>query len=854
MTDSTLPKARNPLRWLLLVALIVVAVVGLAWGALTLLFPPAKVRDLVQAQLSQRLNRQVRFASAGLGLFPPVRLTVRELALSEAGGFANGAAFQCKALELDLDVFALLSRRVVVQRLTLDEPSLHLVLKSDGTTNLDNIMKPAPPSQQADVGVDFTVDALTLRRARVLIDDVKVGARRTLVIDSRIALSTQQGAKQFATSGTTQLSQYAFGKLSDARLSDLNSSLAKLTLTATHKGVFDRGRKRLALERLDLGLGAAKLGLVGVVDDPGPQARLDLRARGEHIDFGEVLEALAAADATALHGVKGSGRLDFDLAIRGGMGPHATKTVQGTLSVADAAFRYPGAPAGVDALNFTARFAPDSLGIGKLTARVQGQPLQARLSLVQFKDPRVVFDVQGNLDLAVVAPMLVPKDMRLAGHVALDMNGRGRAKDPSTLVLGGTATLAQVSVTSPLIPKPVEAINGRIAFNAGNAQVEGLTAKAGTSSFVLSARATRPLALLSKPGTAAPSNVEFDFRSPRLDLAEVLPPQSGPPVMLNATGGGRVAIDRLVNQKLDVAAVRANVSLEPGIINASSFSAHAYGGELGGSARLDLRDPANPAVTLKGRVDSLSANDLLSTWTPAKNFLQGSLNTALDFSVTGATPEQMLRSLTAIGVAQMLRGQMGPGPVLTEIAKVVKIPALERLHFDDAKLPFRVERGRVVSDPVVMHGNFGEWRIAGAVGFDGALDYAVSATLPQSVTQAISARSALAAGALADAQGNVLLDLHVGGTAKSPRVTWDASAMRDRVEGRVSQALQAQQQKLEGELRQAVQERQQMAADSVRRSAARLEQAVKDSLRHKAGDLLRGFFGGAPKDTAHTTP
>lgn len=854
MNDSALAKTKNPLGVLLVVGVAVVAVVALAWGALAILFPPAKVRALVQTQLSQRLNREVRFSSAGFGLFPPVRLTVSGLALSEAGGFGNGAALQCKALELDLDVFALLSRRVVVKRLTLEEPNLHLVLKSDGTTNLDNILKAAPPSQTAEAAMDFTVDELSLRRARVLVDDMKVGARRTLVIDSHIALSTQQQGKQFATSGTTQLSQYAFGKLTDARLSDLNGTLAKLTFTATHKGVFDTGRKRLALERLDLGLGSAKLGLVGVVDEPGPRARLDLRARGEHIDFGEVLSALAAADAAALHGVKGSGRLDFDLAIRGSLGPDAAKTVQGTLSVADASFRYPGAPAGVDALNFTARFAPDSLGIGKLTARVQGQPVQARLSLVRFKDPLVVFDVQGNLDLAVVAPMMAPKDTKLEGAVALNVNGRGRAKDPGTLVLGGTATLAQVSVASPLIAKPIEAINGRIAFDAGNAQVEGLTAKAGTSSFVLSAKTTRPLALLAKPGTAAPSNVEFDFRSPRLDLAEVLPPQSGPLVVLNATGGGRVAIDRLVNQKLDVAAVRATVTLEPGIINAPAFSAHAYGGDVGGSARLDLRDPANPAVTLKAKLDGLSANDLLSTWTPAKNFLQGSLNTTLDFSVAGATLEQMMRSLTAIGVAQMLRGQLGPGPVLAEIAKVVKIPALERLHFDDAKLPFHVERGRVINDPVVLHGSYGEWRIAGAVGFDGALDYAVSATLPQSVTQAISARSALAAGALSDAQGNVLLDLHVGGTAKSPRVTWDAGAMKDRVEGRVSQALQAQQQKLEGELRQAAQERQQMAADSLRRTAARLEQAVKDSVRHKAGDLLRGFFGGGNKDTAQTKP
>ncbi len=839
---------------LLVVALGLVALFGLAWVALAILFPPARVRGLVQVQLSRTLAREVRFADAGLGVLPPVRLTVNQPAMSEAGGFTNGTAFQAKAILLDLDVLALLSRRVVVKRLALDQPVLHLVLRADGTTNLDGIVKPTPPSATPSQAMDFTVDEFALKRARLLVDDLKVGARRTLVVDSKIKLSTRAGGKRVATSGATLVSDYAFGKVSAARLGELNASLSKLALLVEHKGVFDSERKRLALERLDLGLGRARLGLTGIVDDPGPKARVDLRARGERIDVGEILAALAEADAKAIHGVHGSGRLDFDLGLRGALGPAATKAITGTLTVGNAAFRYPGAPVGVEALNFTARFAPDSLGIGDLTARVQGQPVRARLTVVRFQDPLVAFAVQGNLDLAAIAPLVAPKGTKLTGRAALDVNGRGRAKDPGTMALGGTAELRQVGVVSPQVPKPIEGVSAHIAFSADRAQVTGLTAKAGTSSLALDARVTRPLALLAKPGAAAPSNVDFDFRAPRLDLAEVLPPSSGPPIVLNAVGGGRVAIDRLINQKLDVSAVRADVALEPGIVNAPRFTMKAYGGDVAGSARLDVRDPAKPGVSLKAKVDSLSADALVSAWTPAKNFLRGSLNTALDFSVAGATQQEMMRSLTAIGLAEVIRGQIGPGPVLAEVARVVRVPALDRLRFEDAKLPFHVERGRIVSDPAVLRGGFGEWRIAGAVGFDGALDYAVSATLPASVTQALSARSALAAGALTDPQGNLLLDLRVTGTAKAPRVAWDPSAMKDRVMGKASQALQAQQQKLEDELRQATLARQQAAADSARRAAARLEQALRDSVRRRAGDALRGFFGSSAKDTAATKP
>jgi hypothetical protein len=239
-----------------------------------------------------------------------------------------------------------------------------------------------------------------------------------------------------------------------------------------------------------------------------------------------------------------------------------------------------------------------------------------------------------------------------------------------------------------------------------------------------------------------------------------------------------------------------------------------------------------------------------SAFTPARNFLSGAFNTAIDLSVAGTTPAQLQRTLTAVGTAEFLRGQIGPGPVLKELAQFVKIPGLDRLHFNDAKLPFRIERGRIVSEPTVLRGNFGEWRVAGAIGFDGALDYAVSATLPRAVGQSLGTAGALAAGALSDAQGNLLMDLRVTGTAKAPRVAWDSKAMRDRLAGNVSQAIAAQEQKIQDEMRQAIAAQEQAAADSARHASDRLQQAIRDSLRRRRDDLLHDLFGGgAAKDT-----
>jgi AsmA protein len=847
--DST---ARPPhrARWLVWLGGALVLAFALAWGALAIFFPPARVRALVQAQLSSTLAREIRFDDASIGLWPPVRLTVKGLRLAEPGGLANGSAVELASLHLDLDVLALLARRLEVRRLALDGPKLHLVLRPDGSTNLDDLAAAKPAgAKPAAAPLDLAVRELSISGGRVLIDDLKAGRRTALGVAAKLGFTMEQGGARIATAGETRLSGLAYGPLSAARLSDLNRSLAAIEWRIEHRGKFDAERKRLALERLALRFGRTELAFAGVVDDPGPRAAVDFHARGERIDLGEVLAALASADAKALRGVKGSGSLGFDLAVRGRLGTARPPTVTGTLGIANGAFRYPGAPAGVEALALTARFAPDSLGIPNLTARVAGQPVRARLEVTRFADPRVRFAVQGDVDLAAVAPLVAPRDTKLGGSAAVDVRGAGRARDPGAIELEGRAKLSNVSVESPALPRKVEKIEGEIAFSPARASVRGLTAHAGESSFTLDGTVARPLALLAKPDSVPPADVDFTLRSPHLDLAELLPTTPGTPLLPNARGGGHVEIARLKNGKLDVANVVANLVLSPAVLEVPTFGLDGYGGAVHGNARFDLHDSSRPIYAIKARVDTVEADALLSAWTPAKGLLHGALNTTLDFSGQGTTPDDLKRSLTAVGLAALANGTLGPGPSLEAIAAFTKVPSLKTLRFKDFKLPFRIERGRLVSDPVVIDGPSGEWRLAGAVGFDGSLDYAVSTTLPPEVVASLGARSALAAGALADEQGRVLIDLKVSGTAKAPRVAWDSKAMRDRLAGRASAALAEQRAKLESEAQAALESRRQAAADSARAAVERYRQAVADSLRRKAGDVFRGFFG-SPKDTA----
>jgi hypothetical protein len=826
-------------------AAVVVLVAG-AWLALAAAFPPARVRALVQAELDRSLRRPVRFESASVSLWPPVRVTVLGAALAEPGGFTAGSALSAASIHLDLDLLGLLQRRLVVRRLEIVEPFAHLALSADGHSNLDDLVAPPAPGARtgapgAAPGFDLLVEELRLKGARLQLDDGGAHRRIVLALDVRLGFSSEGGGQRIGSSGSWRVTGLAFGPDTVTRLSRLDRSFAGLTWNLEHRGRFDLGSRRLSLDRLALDLGRSALVISGTVDDPGPRARLDLKLRGDRLDLAQLLGFLAAADLPAVRGVKGAGEARFDLALVGALGRPPGPELTGTLAVANGSLRYPGAPVAIEALSFGARFSPDAVEVPDLAARVAGQPLSGRIEARHFADPALRFALKGDLDLAAVAPLLAPPGTRVAGRAQLDVAGSGRARDPGSLALEGRVVLSNVSAESPALPKKVEGVAGTLEFSPARAEVRDLTARAGQSSFTLGGSATRPLALLAKAGRVAPSEVQFRLDSPYLDLAELLPPGPSQATPFNAHGGGEVAIGRLRNQQLDVRNVRAKVALSPNRLDVPSFTLDGYGGAVSGTASFGIENPARPSFKVKAKADSVRADQFLAAWMPAGKFLSGSMSADFDLAGAGGEPRQVLESLTAVGLAAVREGQLG-GPALDAIAKLTGHDEFRDLRFKDLHLPFRVERGRVVTDPVQLTGPYGDWRLIGAVGFDGALDYAVSITLPREASAKLGSPAALAAAGLADAQGRTLLDLKVSGSARAPKVALDTRAMQERLAGRASAAVAEQREKLAREaLERALGTK--LAPDSAGKPPGLESPQVQEQLRKKAGDLLEGLFG-----------
>ena len=850
---STLPRPLTGLLWALVVLGVLIVA---AWVALAVLFPAPRVKEMVRARLESAMNRDVHFDDASIGLFPPVRLTVKGLRVSEPEGLERGDALAVRAVHLDLDVLALLQRNVVVRKLILDQPSVRILIREDGTTNLDGFGLPpvegADPALQggaAGEALGLAINRLELRSARFLVDDIPREQRSTFTVNSGLALKMRDGAR-VDLDGRTVISDVAVGTLDARSREDMNTKLAPVEWEIDHTGAFDAEANRLAFERLALKFGRAEFAFVGIVDQPGSKARVNLRAQGDGVDLSEILDIVSVADARMLNGLSGDGQVRFDLRVHGALGPGRLPGLTGNVDLADGAFRYPGAAATVRELSFHAVLSGDTLEIPDLQAIVEGEsgesPVRATLFVTRFADPIVRFSLRGDVDLAALAPLAAPEGVDLGGRAAVDIEGAGLAKDPAGMQLSGSAELQNVRLETPDLEKPVEQINGTIAFSSTRAEVRNLTATAGASSFTMNATVDRPFALTARPGTPEaegipPATVSFQLGSPHLDLTELLPPTPGASVLPNAVGEGRIVIERLKRDRLDVENVSASVELEPGIVHARKFDFDGYGGKVEGRAKFDLREAA-PVFAVSARIEKVEAGELLSAWTPIGNLLQGTLSTNIELSGATGDAATVAQTLTAVGLAAVRNGSLGPTPVLESIAEFTKMPAFKEIAVRDGSIPFAIEDGRVSFREVRLAGRTGDWRAAGSIGFDGTLDYAVSTTLPGELAARLGSAGTLLAGALRDHEGDILMDFRVYGDTKSPKISWDKNAMLERLMGKSSGALSKKGENLGEKALESLGGAGVTPDTSMAEYQARIR-ALADSLRKKkAKDLLKDLF------------
>ena len=185
---------RKLFRWLL-VPLVIIA--GLAFS-LPFLLRNIDYTGVVVWQLETQLKRKVELANASVDFFPHVQIALRGVTIRERDGIAP--FLSADRLLVDLRIFPLLARKVVLKRLRLDRPQLVVRRNEGGKLNVADLFASAP-------GGGFTIpmlgDEIIIAEGQITFEDAfQTDTVRTLMLrnlNTRFKSSTKEISIKLAT-------------------------------------------------------------------------------------------------------------------------------------------------------------------------------------------------------------------------------------------------------------------------------------------------------------------------------------------------------------------------------------------------------------------------------------------------------------------------------------------------------------------------------------------------------------------------------------------------------------------------------------------------------------------------------
>lgn len=686
------------LKWTLGIVAGMVLLVVVAIAIVGATFDPNRYKPEIVDLVKQNTGRTLTMdGNIALTFFPRIGAHVEKVALSGPGG--KGSFARVEDARVAVALLPLLSKQVIVDRVTLAGLSVDLVRHKDGRTNFDDlagkgakpgekpVQKPAPPAG-APLAID--IGGIALKNANIGWRDESTGTDLRL---SSVNLETGRIAS--GVPGKLELSAKIDGKQPAARV--------EIELATGY---------RIDFERLGVQLSSLDLKAVG---DAAGLSGLDARLKGEKLDLDP------AATRVDLSGVelaaKSKDGLDAKLSIpRLALAPDRaeSKAISGAVKLArpqqalDAKLALSALEAKGKQINFS-RFDLDfDAKTGDLVVQGKlGTPVALNLEANQVQLPGIAGD------LTVSGPDVPNKSLRVA------------------LKGGARADWAKQSANAELAARLDESnIQTKVAvahWAAPAITFDVVADRLNVDRYLPPKPAAAPAGGAAKGGGDAAAAQEKP-----IDLSALKP--------VNATGNVKIGALQVSNVKADNVAV--GIKAAGGRLEASPISATLYQGSLTGSAAVDAN--AN-RFAAKQQLSGISIGPLLRD-AANRDILEGRGNLALDVTTAGATPTALKKALNGTAAIALKDGAVKgvdiAGTIRRAKAMLGSKSALEsqtkggeKTDFSEMTATFVIRNGVARNDDLQAKSPL--LRVTGAGDIDigaSTMDYTVKATVVATTT------------------------------------------------------------------------------------------------------------------------
>jgi hypothetical protein len=718
-----------------------------------------EINAALKEEINKNLNAKVDYGSFDLSLlrsFPNFSFSIDDVSVAGIGEFKGDTLAYIKNFRFTLDIMTVINKeKYKILQVILTEPKIHALVTKDGKANWD-IAKPSTDKKTTtseSSNFAFQINKYAIEKGDIVYEDLK-GKTYASVQDLDFSGSGDVTSDVYDFITKTEIASLTYRSGAVAYL-----SAAKIKADNTIK--IDQKNSKYTFANNEINVNDLGLLFDGFVKLNKDNYDLDVKFKSKATTFKSILSLIPAIYSKDFADIKTSGNLKLDGFVKGLYSEFAYPSFGLNLNVSNAMFQYPSLPTAVNNINIDAKITKEQgpldktlVNIQKLHADIGSDPIDARIFVsTPISDPNIDMNLKGRLNLANVPKLYPMKDLKtLTGLLVADLTFKGRKSDLDKKNYNAVKAAGNLSVTNMVYdsketPMPLNVSDIKMTFNPKNITLNNLAAKIGKSDYQANGSLENYMAYAFNKGAL---QGKLNLSSNNLDLNEWLKPGETSTsstktesekyfqVPANIDFDANAKFGKVLYDKLTLSNVRGNVQVKDEQISMNNLYADLLGGNATIGATYNTANSSIPKVNFNYDIKNFDFQEtykfvgMAEKLAPVMKYVQGNFSSNLKGA--GSLKEDMsvdYNTLVGDGKVQIGTAKVVGLPILTKIAEVTKIPALQNLAINNAWTVIQFKDGKVNVDPTdLKFGNGYNINLKGANGFDQSIDYDVRFDVP----------------------------------------------------------------------------------------------------------------------------
>lgn len=458
----------------------------------------------------------------------------------------------------------------------------------------------------------------------------------------------------------------------------LHGAKMDYAITSTYNIEDDFKQKKLLIRSGVVQLGTTTLVASGDISAATRPATLNVNLKTDQSSITELAKLAGGLGYGFNPAYKVDGKVSADVTAKG---PATAPQLNGKIQARGLAASGGEIKQAVSIPEIDLTLSPDSITSNTFSATSGGTTLGITFTLMQYATANRSVDATVKTDGANVGELLnIAKAYGLEGaegvtgdgRLSLDVHVKGPLANASGLTYAGTANIANMTLASPQLKRPLTIASANAVFSQNSVGFENLAATLGGTTVKGS---------LSAKNFAAPV-LAFNLNADKMDIDELQNVTTAPPapsgkarapsLLLSMTGSGDLAVGLIKASDIFLKNVSTKCQLDKGAIQLSPLSAEVFGGKANGTLTADMR-PATPQCAVKLKFAGVDANSLLSAVSSVKDTIYGSLEADTNLHFSAAHGNELARTLNGVLSFNLTNGLIKNVNIMNEVNKVGKL-------------------------------------------------------------------------------------------------------------------------------------------------------------------------------------